>query len=117
MTLVLHGLQAIAIHRERVGVRIIIFSLGSIILLLWAILTVVVIRMFTELAIPGWASNLVGIFTILLIQIIGLSLFFIFLVLGAYLAISLFAIPIAFWTGVVLVIIGIGMIFIATVLH
>lgn len=83
MTLVLHGLQAIAIHRERVGVRIIIFSLGSIIILLLAILTVVIIRMFTELAIPGWASNLVGIFTILLIQIVGLSLFFIFLVLGS----------------------------------
>ena len=54
-----------------------------------------------------------GLFPLWFTAILG----FIFLVLGAYLAISLFAIPIAFWTGVVLVIIGIGMIFIATVLH
>ena len=83
MALVVHGLQAIAIHGERVGVRIIIFCLMLIIALLSAILTVVIIRMFTEMAIPGWATNLIGIFTIILIQVIGLSLFFIFLVLGS----------------------------------
>lgn len=53
-----------------------------------------------------------GLFPLWFTAILG----FILLVLGAYLAIALFAIPIAFWTGVVLIIIGIGMIFIATVL-
>jgi hypothetical protein len=51
---------------------------------------------------PLWATSILG---------------FIFLVLGAYLAIALFAVPIAFWAGVILVLIGIGMIFIVTVLR
>lgn len=82
VSFVLHGLQAIAIHRETAVVRIIFFCFSSIIVLVFAVLTVIGIRMFTDLAIPGWTSNLVGIFTIILLQIIALSLFFVFLVLG-----------------------------------
>ena len=41
---------------------------------------------------------------------------FLLLVVGAYLAITFFAVPAFFWTGVVLVIIGIVMIFITAVL-
>lgn len=51
---------------------------------------------------PLWASGILG---------------FIFLVLGAYLAIAFFASPIALWSGVILVIIGIAMMFIASILH
>lgn len=51
---------------------------------------------------PLWATAILG---------------FIFLVLGAYLAITFFAVPAALWTGIVLVIIGIAMIFITTVLR
>ncbi len=41
---------------------------------------------------------------------------FLFLVVGAYLAIAMFTIPFAFWTGIVLILIGIGMIIITMVL-
>jgi hypothetical protein len=51
---------------------------------------------------PLWATAILG---------------FIFLVLGAYLAIAFFASPVALWTGVILVIIGIAMIFIVSILH
>jgi len=51
---------------------------------------------------PLWATAILG---------------FIFLVLGAYLAITFFAVPSALWIGIILVIIGIAMIFITTVLR
>jgi len=50
---------------------------------------------------PLWTTAIIG---------------FILLVLGAYVAVSFFAVPLLFWTGIVLVIIGLAMIFIAAVL-
>ncbi|MCK5023442.1 MAG: hypothetical protein KAS04_04685 [Candidatus Aenigmarchaeota archaeon] len=50
---------------------------------------------------PLWATSIFG---------------FLFLVIGAYLAITLFAVPLAFWSGIVLIIVGIIMIFITMVL-
>jgi hypothetical protein len=46
------------------------------------ILVVVIIRLVTDLAIPGWATNVVALLLIILIQAVTLSLFFIFLVLN-----------------------------------
>ena len=42
---------------------------------------------------------------------------FIILVIGTYLAIAMFAVPLAFWVGIVLLLVGIGMIFITVVLQ
>ena len=51
---------------------------------------------------PLWATAILG---------------FIFLVLGAYLAIAFFAVPVVFWLGIILVIIGLAMIFITSIIH
>jgi hypothetical protein len=50
---------------------------------------------------PIWAAAVLG------------ALFFL---VGVYLAIAMFAVPIAFWAGIVLIIIGILMMFVAGVL-
>ncbi|MEM5871411.1 MAG: hypothetical protein QW051_00905 [Candidatus Aenigmatarchaeota archaeon] len=50
---------------------------------------------------PIWASALLG---------------FIFFILGLYLAVSFFGIPIVFWLGVILVVLGLIMMFVAAVL-
>jgi hypothetical protein len=50
---------------------------------------------------PLWATAILG---------------FIFFLLGVYLAVTFFASPIGLWSGVILVIIGIAMMFIAAVL-
>lgn len=54
-----------------------------------------------------------GLFPLWFTAILG----FLFLVIGAYLAIALFANPVAFWSGIVLIIIGILMIIITAVLQ
>ncbi len=81
--LILHGLQAIAIYREIACVRIILTCLAASLGLVIGIGVVVFLRVFTDLAIPGWASNVVSLFLIMIFQIMTLALFFIFLVLGS----------------------------------
>jgi hypothetical protein len=56
--------------------------------------------------------NRKGIMPLWMTAILG----FIFFVIGAYLAIAFFVVPIVFWIGVILLIVGITMIFITMVL-
>ena len=80
--LVVHGLSAISVFSDVIGVRLLV---GTIILTLLAAVgigTTVAVRLFTTLAIPGWATTLVGILLIVLLQAIMLSVFFSFLILG-----------------------------------
>jgi hypothetical protein len=82
-TLVMHGLSAISVFSEAVGVRLLILSAILIVLALVGIAIVVAIRLTTTLAIPGWASYLVASLSIILVQSVSLSLFFVFMVLSA----------------------------------
>ncbi|WP_044209921.1 glycosyltransferase [Coleofasciculus chthonoplastes] len=79
--LVTHGLSAISVYGDIVGVRLLVTSCLLICLSFLSILTVIGIRLLTKLAIPGWSSYLVGLFFIIFIQGFMLSLVFIFVVL------------------------------------
>lgn len=57
VSLVIHGLSAIAAHLEKVCVRIIVASMSLGLLALVGIVVVVGIRYLTDLAILGWATN------------------------------------------------------------
>jgi glycosyltransferase involved in cell wall biosynthesis len=81
VSLVTHGLSAISVYGDVVGVRLLIATSVLIVLAIIAIATAVTIRFTTTLAIPGWATNVVALFLIILIQAVILSLFFIFVVL------------------------------------
>lgn len=66
--LVLHGLSAIAIFIETVTVRSLIimsFICGFFIL---GIIVALILRFATNLAIPGWTTNIIGLFLIGIIQ-------------------------------------------------
>jgi hypothetical protein len=60
----------------------IFFCLTSVLILVGAIILVVGIRLLTDLAIPGWASYLVGIFTVILINVLGFGVSSILIILG-----------------------------------
>jgi len=67
--LVIHGLSAISVYADIAMVRIIVGA-GLLGLLILAGMSVVVgIRLFTSLAIPGWASSVVGLMSVIFIQI------------------------------------------------
>ena len=86
--LVVHGLSAISVYGERIGVKLLIASVVSLILLVMIGLGVVGLRLFTDLAIPGWASVVGGLLLILFVQTAALSLQFAFLVLQSRAAAS-----------------------------
>jgi len=73
VALVIHGLSAISVFAETVGVRVTlaIFALLGVILALLS--TVVGIRFGTDLAIPGWATTAVGILLVIALQMLTMA--------------------------------------------
>jgi polyisoprenyl-phosphate glycosyltransferase len=66
--LVVHGMSAMSIYTDIVFVRILIAAAAIAISSLAAIVCVAVIRIATDLAIPGWATTVVGDLLIVLLQ-------------------------------------------------
>jgi glycosyltransferase involved in cell wall biosynthesis len=83
VSLVMHGLGAISVHGDVVGVRALIATVLLILFSAVAISIVVVIRATTDLAIPGWASTLTTSFFIILMQAVMVALLFSFMILGS----------------------------------
>lgn len=74
-----HGLGAIAVDLDRVLVRLLI-ALASFIGLLAAALVVIVgIRLFTDFAIPGWATTAFGLVSVLLVQSVVFAVLLLFI--------------------------------------
>ena len=82
VALVKHGLSAISVFGDRVGVRILIASLVGAFLAFVGICSAVWVRLFTELAIPGWATYVFGTLAIILIQLITIASSFTFFMLS-----------------------------------
>jgi hypothetical protein len=80
--LVLHGLSAIAVYIDTVSVRLLLTSFILIISSALGILSVTFIKLFTNLAIPGWATSVIIGLSIILMQAFLVSLFLVFIVLS-----------------------------------
>ena len=78
VSLVIHGLSALATFAEVVTTRILVVAMVAICLLVIGIVAVIGIRLRTELAIPGWATTVTGLLALMLIQLAatGFSLVF-----------------------------------------
>jgi polyisoprenyl-phosphate glycosyltransferase len=79
--LVTHGLSALSVHSELIGVRLLVVTAVLAGMMLSGLLVVVSIRLFTPLAIPGWASTTGGLLLVLLFQAAAFAAFFAFLIL------------------------------------
>jgi hypothetical protein len=83
VALVLHGLGAISVYSDVVFTRVIAAMMGVAIVAALAMAAVAGVRLFTHLAIPGWASFVTGILFIVVLQAATFALSLIFLILGA----------------------------------
>jgi polyisoprenyl-phosphate glycosyltransferase len=83
VALVSHGLSAISVFGDIVGVRFLISSLMGSLLAGVGILVVAGIRLFTDLAIPGWATFAAGTLMIIFLQFITIATSFTFVVLSS----------------------------------
>jgi len=80
-SLFLHGLSSLSVFGEVLGIRALIATAVIFLLSVVSIILVIGIKLTTDFAIPGWASNLVSIFFVILIQLLLLTFLFIFIVL------------------------------------
>jgi hypothetical protein len=83
VALVVHGLSAMAVFGDRIGVRLLLVVSFGIALDLGALIGVISIRLFTTLAIPGWATYAVGLLFVMLIQMLLVLLVFAFVILAS----------------------------------
>jgi glycosyltransferase involved in cell wall biosynthesis len=74
ISLLAHGLSALAIFSDYVFARLMFIAGILALIALSGVLTVSLVRLLTDLAIPGWATAAVGIFAILFMQAILLFL-------------------------------------------
>ena len=82
VSLITHGLSAISVYGDVVGVRLLVATGTLIGFAFTAISLVLIVRFATNLAIPGWTSYIVLLLFIVLMQAVMLSLFFSFIVLN-----------------------------------
>ncbi len=80
--LVSHGLSAMSVFGDVIGVRLLIGSLVGSVLAGLGIVTVIGIRLFSNLAIPGWATDATGILAVIMIQFISIAASFTFFILS-----------------------------------
>ena len=80
--LVIHGLSAISVYSDTIGVRLLVASSLLIALSLAGLFGVVAVRLLTDLAIPGWATFTAGTLMVILFQAIMFSFLFSFIILG-----------------------------------
>jgi polyisoprenyl-phosphate glycosyltransferase len=80
--LVAHGLSAISVFGDIIGVRLLVATLGLIVLTVIGLVLTLTIRLATNLAILGWATTTLGLLTVILFQAVMLSIQFSFIVLG-----------------------------------
>jgi polyisoprenyl-phosphate glycosyltransferase len=82
VALVLHGLAGISVFIEILGARLLVLLAGIGAFASLGISAIVAVRLFTRLAIPGWATTAAGLLSVILLQTITLMLMFVFVILA-----------------------------------
>ncbi|UFH57488.1 glycosyltransferase [Spirosoma sp. KNUC1025] len=82
VSLVMHGLSAVSVLIDTTAVRLVLFCVMMVAVSLLGIGVVVTLRLFTDTAVPGWASYLVFSFLIVILQAFLISLLLVFIVLS-----------------------------------
>jgi polyisoprenyl-phosphate glycosyltransferase len=83
VALVTHGLSAISVFGDIVGVRLLIASLAGSLIAVAGIVLVAIVRFFTERAVPGWATYVTGTLIMISIQLITMGTSFTFFMLAS----------------------------------
>ena len=80
-SLLAHGLSAISVFSDVVGMRLLVFAGVLGLLAMGGILVAAGLRFFTTLAIPGWATTVAGTLLVVILQAFLMSVVFVFLIL------------------------------------
>ena len=80
-SLILHGFSAISVYMDISAIRLVFFSIITILCTFLLMIIVLYIKIFTNLALPGWASYVILFLLIILFQSLSMGLLMIFLFL------------------------------------
>jgi hypothetical protein len=80
--LVIHGLSALSVFSETIGARLLILNSIVLLLSMTGVIATVVLRLGMGVGIAGWATNVVGILLIIILQTTMLTVLFCFGILG-----------------------------------
>lgn len=80
-SLLAHGLSAISVFSDVVGMRLLVFAGVLGLLASFGIVVAAGLRFFTTLAIPGWATTVAGTLLVVILQAFLMSVVFVFLIL------------------------------------
>ena len=83
VSLVTHGLSAISVYSDIVGVRLLLLAALLLSLATVGLAAVVVVRLCTDLAIPGWATNAAGFLLVSALCAVLLMVLFVQMILQA----------------------------------
>lgn len=83
VSLIAHGLSAMSVDGDVAGVRLLIANAVTLFLMGMGLSVVVALRLFSDLAIPGWASTIGMLLLVLMSQSAVLALVFVFMTLQA----------------------------------
>lgn len=83
VSLVTHGMSAISVYGDVVGVRLLCLTSFLTAVVLAGLASVLFVRLFTDLAILGWATNAFGILAVALLNLLVLSAIFVLFLLHA----------------------------------
>jgi len=83
IALVIHGLSAISVFGDIVGGRLLAMAVLLIVFASAGIGAVGAVKLWTDLAIPGWATGAVGVLTVILLQAVSISFLLVFFILGS----------------------------------
>jgi polyisoprenyl-phosphate glycosyltransferase len=81
--LVVHGLSAISVYSDVVFTRLVVAASGVVALSAVLVAAAIAVRLLTTLAVPGWATYVVGFLVVILLQAVMFVLVLTFQVLGA----------------------------------
>lgn len=73
-SLILHGLSSISVYFDQISIKILKLSLTGIFLCFLSVLYILAEKIFTDYAIPGWASSLVLIISGIILQLFSVTL-------------------------------------------
>ena len=76
--LVQHGLGAVAVDLDRVLIRLLIFLAVVIAVLALTLLGIIGVKIFSNLAVPGWATTAFGLVAVLLLQTVVFAFLLLF---------------------------------------
>jgi polyisoprenyl-phosphate glycosyltransferase len=68
VSLVIHGMSAISVYGDVVFVRLVVFASTLAVLATAGLATVATVRIWTDVAIPGWAAIVSGLLLLMLLQ-------------------------------------------------